>query len=148
MNMDTLQAALDQVDVFSLMGMSGTEAEKETFLAQMQQTVWSRVLEDNILPTLPDEDMQILENLMADESHTDEESQGRVFEHILKVTPNLPELMKAKILEFKGELLIARLDGLRDRYMEDPSKLDQLDTIEQSINAGDLVGGLQALSAL
>lgn len=139
---------LDQIDVFTLLGMTGSEEEKAEFLAQMQQTVWTQVVEEEILPTLTQAQITEVENIMADDSVELEESKGKVFAYLLKTTPDLPELLKEKILEFKGEILVSRIEGLRERYQGNPSELQRLDSIEQMLEEGNVHPALQALATL
>jgi len=139
---------LDEIDVFTLLGMTGSDEEKAEFLDQMQQTVWTQVVEEEILPTLTQAQITQVEDIMADDSVPLEESKSKVFAFLLETTPELPELMKEKILEFKGEILVSRIAGLRDRYEGNPSELERLDSIELMLDEGNIQPALQALATL
>lgn len=139
---------LDQIDVFTLLGMSGSEEEKTEFFDQMYQTIWSQVVEEAILPMLTQDQITEVEDMMADESVDFEESKGHVFAYLLETTPELPELLKEKILEFKAEILVSRIEGLRERYEGNPSELQRIDSIEQMIEEGNVQPALQALATL
>jgi hypothetical protein len=152
MNNDTPNNAfyetLDQIDVFTLLGMSGSDEEKAAYLAQMQQSVWNTAIEEGILPMLTQAQLAEVEDMMADESVDIEVSRGLVFEFLLKINPDLPELIKEKILEFKGEILVSRIEGLRERYQGNPSELQRLDSIELMLEEGNVQPAIQALAAL
>lgn len=145
---DTFYQMLDQIDVFSLLGMQGTEEEKMAFLQEMQQTIWSQVVEDEILPTLSQEQITEVEDIMADTSVPLEESQAKVLEFLTRTTPNLPELLKNKILEFKASILVSRIGSLREKYATSPAQLQTLDSVESMLEQGSVQQAVQALSTL
>ncbi len=146
MNPQTAQQ-LAITDIFSLLGIEGTtDEDREAFLNQLQDAIWEEVVEDELLETMTDEEVDSIEQTIVNEEITADEKRNTLFGMLSSKVPNLEEKLAETTNRLKYELLGERVDGLREFYAENAEQLGVLDQAEQLIETGKVAEAISLLN--
>jgi len=127
----SLSQALEDQNIFHLLGVtSATDAEKESFLDELQQIIWEDFLANDVDLLVTENEKIELKKIMDGKDHNDLETQEAIVVYLEKLIPDLEEIMLEKALELKGDMVKERLSGMREHYATQPEKIESLNKAE------------------
>ncbi len=130
---------LERQNIFAMLGLEHLEeSEKEAFLADLEQLIWDNFIEVELPLLLNSEQKAQAEQILADNSKTDNERKEALLVYVEKFIPNLEEVMYKKALSLKKEMFEERLKKVRDQATEENnlSLIADLDQIQELVTAG------------
>jgi len=114
------------------------EPEKEAFLADLEQLIWDNFVEVELPLLLNSEQKAQADQILADQSKTENERREALLAYVEPFIPNLDEVMYKKALSLKKEMFEERVKKMRDQATEENnlSLMADLDQIQELIAAG------------
>ncbi len=149
-SMTNFSQAIQNMSIFDMLGVQGTEEEKEAFLTQVQDVIWQDVVETDLAPLLSDAEIEAVEKMLNDEGKTDEEKRDYLFGLIIDKVPDAESVLLTRTMQLKSDLLSERLEGMKEYFQgkaEAQSKLAQAQTLIEQQKHEEAVAILNALSA-
>lgn len=126
---------LEAQNVFFLLGVDESQAEqKEAFLDELQQVIWEDFLESDVKLLITQDEFAQLEQIMAKTGLSEEDRQEEMVIFLEKLIPDLEEIMLEKAIELKGDMFRERIMGLREYFVGQSEKLDQLTKAEDLVS--------------
>lgn len=132
------QEDLESQNIFTMLGLEHLEeTEKEAFLADLEQLIWDNFIEVELPLLLNSEQKAQAEQILADNSKTEDERKEALLVYVEKFIPNLEEVMYKKALSLKKEMFEERLKKMRDQATEENnlSLIADLDQIRELVAA-------------
>jgi hypothetical protein len=129
---------LESQNIFTMLGLENLEeTEKEAFLADLEKLIWDNFIEVELPLLLNNEERTQAEQILADNSKTEDERKEALLVYLEKFVPNLEEVMYKKALSLKKEMFEERLNKLRNQATENNnlSLIADLDQIQELIVA-------------
>lgn len=121
--------ALEDQNIFHLLGVQGSDEEKERFLDELQQVIWEDFLSQDVELLITEEEQEELRKIMAQKTGTDVEQQERILTFLDGLIPDLEEIMLEKALELKEDMVKERMAGMRIYYAQDEKALAKIDEV-------------------
>lgn len=129
---------LESQNIFSMLGLENLEeSEKEAFLADLEQLIWDNFIEVELPLLLNSEQKAQADQILADNSKTEDERKEALLVYVEEFIPNLEEVMYKKALSLKKEMFEERLKKMRDQATEENnlSLIADLDQIRELVAA-------------
>ena len=140
---------LEDQNIFHLLGvMDGAEAEKESFLDQLQQVIWEDFLERDVELLVTEEELEQLKAMMLKSGITEVQRQEEMITFLNQLIPDLEEIMLEKALELKEDMVRERMTGMREYYAGNSGALAELDKAEKLINDDQWRDAADVLNAI
>ena len=130
---------LEKQNIFAMLGLKNLEeSEKEAFLADLEQLIWDNFVEVELPLLLNSEQKAQADQILADQSKTENERREALLAYVEPFIPNLDEVMYKKALSLKKEMFEERVKKMRDQATEENnlSLMADLDQIQELIAAG------------
>ena len=130
---------LEKQNIFAMLGLKNLEEpEKEAFLADLEQLIWDNFVEVELPLLLNSEQKAQADQILADQSKTENERREALLAYVEPFIPNLDEVMYKKALSLKKEMFEERVKKMRDQATEENnlSLMADLDQIQELIAAG------------
>ncbi len=140
---------LAQLDIFTMLGVTGTEDEKEQFLDELQDLVWQDFVDVDLMDKLEDRDMDEVEGILADDTLSVKDQQEKLVGVLQRIMPDFEDVLLNKALELKEDMLRERIAGLMEYYKDRAAELAKVNQAEDLVNdekykeAVDLLNGLE-----
>lgn len=127
---------LENQNIFDLLGVDqASEAEKETFLDELQQVIWEDFLDNDVELLLTDSELQELHVIQAKSYPDDLAKQETIVSFLEKLIPDLEEIMLEKALELKRDMVMERIAGMKEYFAGQADKLATISQAEQLITS-------------
>lgn len=123
---------LTELDVFTILGVSGTDEEKTAFLQEMQEVIWDDVVSSELDDNLTDEEMERIDDIIADTATSMDDKHNKLYAFLTEKIPNLTEVLTTKVNQFKMDLLDDRIEGMTEFY-QSQNNADALGKLEQAL---------------
>lgn len=143
-----MSTQLQDLDIFTVLGVDGTSEEKEQFLDEMQATVWDSITQQHLEEKMSDEQLTEIENIIADENVSDEDKKARLSEKLNQLIPNVEQVIMDTTNELKADLLQERLSGMTTRFQEDTEVSAKLKTAQEKYDAKSYQECVEILNAI
>lgn len=123
---------LEAQNIFDMLGVSdGSEELKEKFLDQLQEVIWDDFLNNDAKLLLTTEELPEFEKLKANvdaapEGETKERAKDKLVEYLEGLIPDLEDIMLEKALDLKADLFVERINGMKEYFVSDAAKLEQV----------------------
>ncbi len=141
--------ALENQNIFELLGVvDGTEAERESFLDELQQVIWEDMLENDVPQLITAEELTQLDGIKAQTFASELEKQEAIITFLEKIIPDLEEIMLEKALELKEDMMRERISGMREYYVNQAEPLQKIASAEELINSDKWRSAATILNAL
>jgi len=140
---------LEDQNIFYLLGIDSSTAEqKESFLDELQQVIWEDFIEKDVELLLTDKEYQELKTTYQLDSKKPLTEQEAVITYLEKLIPDMENLMLDKAIKLKADLVKERVTGLRDKYVNEPTKLVELDEVKALLDQDKWWSAAKKLNAL
>jgi hypothetical protein len=141
--------SLEEQNIFAMLGVeNGTEAQKESFLDELQQVIWEDFLENDVELLISSEEYAQLQTMVKNRPTVDLEQQEKIVVFLEKIIPDLEEIMLEKALQLKGDMFRERIAGMREFYATNQAALATIDQAENSMNQSKWGSAAQLLNSL
>lgn len=141
--------ALEDQNVFFLLGVTdGTLEERETFLTELQDVVWEDFLGFDVKLLITNDEYEEFRQLTEGQDNKEPQQQERIIAFLQPLIPDLDEILEEKTLEFKGDLVLERIIGMKAFFAGQEELLVQLDHARALIDEGQWHSAAQTLNAL
>jgi hypothetical protein len=119
--------SLEDQNIFHLLGIeSAPEADKESFLDELQEVIWQDFLGSDLPLLITTEEMEEFKKVQNKVGVTEEQRQSEMIEFLEKVIPDLEKIMLEKALELKEEIVRKRIEEMRAQYATQPEHLQKI----------------------
>jgi hypothetical protein len=139
---------LEDQNIFYLLGVQGSDDEKEAFLDELQQVIWEDFLDRDVELLITSSEQTQLQEILAKKELTSEQQQEEVLVFLDKLIPDLEAIMLEKALELKEDMVRERVAGMREFYAEQTEKLATLSQAEQLMNEAQWRAAADLLNTL
>lgn len=126
--------SLAKVDLFKLLGVSGSEEEKQRFLDELQDLVWQEFIDTELMALLDEQQMDQVIQVIGDTSLSDEQQQQQLIKLVEQVVPDYEQVLVNKALELKADMLAERIEGLKERFAGQAESLAKVKQAEELLN--------------
>lgn len=141
--------SIDEQNIFDLLGVNdATDQEKEAFLDELQQALWEDFLEKDLVLLVSEAELAEITKIKDDASLNAEQKQVKLIAKIEEFVPDIEEIMLEKALELKEDMVLERLDGLKQSFQQNNQDLTKLVEAEDYFKNGHWKTGAQILNAL
>ena len=139
---------LEAQNIFELLGVSeGSDADKESFLDELQQVIWEDFLSSDIQLLLTRAELAEVQTIRAQNPDAAKQQEA-VVTYLEKLIPDLENIMLEKALELKREMVSERIAGMRSYLASKPEKLSELSKAEESIRQAKWATATKILNSL
>jgi hypothetical protein len=128
---------LQKMSIFEMLGVEGTEEEKEAFLSEVQDVIWQDVVENDLAPLLSEAEMDEVDAMLNDESANEDTKRDYLFDLILKKVPNAEEVLLERTMQLKSDLLHERFHGMQQFFANNPEAMQKLEVAHGHIDADE-----------
>lgn len=118
--------SLANTSIFTLLGIDGTDGEKETLVQDLEHTIWQSVMDEVYVNQFTDEEFEQIEDILDNEDLTEAQRQERVRALLAPKVPDLEQRLIAKTEEVKRGMLKSRLEGLMTHHRGNAAALQTL----------------------
>lgn len=118
---------LQKMSIFEMLGVEGSEEEKEAFLSEVQDVIWQDVVENDLAPLLTEPELDEVEAMLNNEQTPEDTKRDYLFDLILKKVPNAEEVLLERTMQLKSDLLHERLHGMQEFFKDKPEALSELE---------------------
>lgn len=146
-NLDVL-SAYDAFSVQQILDLQGTPEEIAQFQEEVEDRIFFDVIEAALAESLTDEQVQEVTELLNQDFESTERIQVALMGELERVMPDFKQRIEAAMRETKEDLLMARLEGLKEYWAEKPESLAILTAAEGQVSNLDIAGVLKTLSTL
>ncbi len=123
----TAQSALQSLDIFQLLGYTGSdEAEKNQILEEAQALLLQDLLETDLATRLSPEDLARTKQLLGDQSQPVEQRQTNLLSFLHEKLTDLDQLLLTKTAQMKLDVITERLADLKQEFATDAFASQQL----------------------
>lgn len=147
--LSTFSEAIQNMSIFDMLGVEGTEEEKELFLTQIQDIIWQDVVETDLAPLLSDAELDEVEAFLSNDQKSDDEKRDHLFGLIIDKVPNAESVLLTRTMQLKSDLLMERLEGMKEYFKNDTAAQSKLAEAQKHIEMqqhGEAVALLNELS--
>lgn len=139
---------LEAQNIFELLGVNnGSDADKESFLDELQQVIWEDFLTSDIQLLLTRAELAEVQNLRA-QNQDPLKQQEVVVTYLEKLIPDLENIMLEKALELKREMVRERIAGMRSYLASKPEKIAELEKVQELVRQEKWASVTRALNSL
>jgi len=136
-------------NIFELLGVTdGSDAERESFLDELQQVIWEDFIENDVALLLTSNEMAELKAMLDNSSQPEAQKQEATVNFLEKLIPGLEDIMLDKALELKEEMFRERVVGVKDFYKGQADKLAKIAESEKLVAEGKWRSGANLLNQL
>jgi len=122
--------SLEDQNIFHLLGVQNVEdAEKESFLDELQQVIWEDFLANDVELLVTENERTELNQIMAKSYESDLDKQEAIVVYLEKLIPDLEEIMLEKALELKQDMVDERIASMRELFAGQTDKIQALDQV-------------------
>lgn len=114
--------SIEGMDIFEVLDISGSSQEREQFLAQLGEAIWTDVVQSK-LDELTDDQIARIDMTMTDQHMTDNQKYERLFQVFDEAVPNAQQLVADTAKRVKIEFLRTRIEGLQEFYQSNVAAL-------------------------
>ncbi len=140
--------SLEAQNIFELLGVNnGSDADKESFLDELQQVIWEDFLTSDIQLLLTRAELAEVQVIRAQNSDPAKQQEA-VVTYLEKLIPDLENIMLEKALELKREMVSERIAGMRSYLAGKPEKLAELTKAEELVRQGKWATVTRSLNSL
>jgi hypothetical protein len=140
---------IEEQNIFDLLGVNdATDDEKESFLDELQQALWEDFLDRDLALLVSDEEMAEIEKIKADGSLDEDKKQTALINKIEEYVSDIEEIMMEKALELKEDMVLERVEGLRESLKQNGQDESRLNEAEEHLKQGHWQTGAQILNSL
>jgi hypothetical protein len=139
---------LEDQNIFTLLGVDGSNEEKEAFLDELQQVIWEDFLDRDVELLITDEEMVGLKAILDKKELKVEDQQEEVLVYLDKLVPDLEAIMLEKALELKEDMVRERVAGMKEFYAGNQESLDKLNKAEAMMNDGQWKDAADLLNSI
>jgi len=142
---------LEDQNIFFLLGIKEDEAtgeQRESFLDELQQVIWEDFLENDVQLLLTKQEMDELQVLLGKTKGKAIEEQEEIVVFLEKLIPDLEEIMLEKALELKADMVRERIAGMKQRFVEKPENLKQIELAEQQLSDSQWLSMAKTLNSI
>lgn len=141
------QQALQPLDIFQLLGYTGTdENEQNQILEEAQLLLLQDLVEKDLPSRLSAEDMASVQQLMADESKPMAQRQSDLLTMISGKIDDLDAILLDKTAQMKLDVLQERLADMKQQFAQDAYSSQQLAQAELWLNRGDYLQAVRIMN--
>jgi len=141
--------SIDEQNIFDLLGVSdASNQEKEAFLDELQQALWEDFLDKDLILLVSEQEMLELDKIKTSTGLNDEDRQAQLIAKIEQLVPDIEEIMLEKALELKEDMVLERLQGIRESFQQTNQNEAQLDVVADHFKNGRWKTGTQILNSL
>ncbi len=141
--------SIDEQNIFDLLGVSdASDQEKEAFLDELQQALWEDFLEKDLILLVSEQEMLELDKIKTSTGLSEEQRQAQLIAKIEQLVPDIEEIMLEKALELKEDMVLERLQGIRESFQQANQNEAQLDIVADHFKNGRWKTGTQLLNSL
>ena len=128
---------LQKMSIFEMLGVEGTEEEKEAFLSEVQDVIWQDVVENDLAPLLSEAEMDEVDTMLNNEGASEDTKRDYLFDLILKKVPNAEEVLLERTMQLKSDLLHERFHGMQQFFANNPEAMQKLEVAHGHIDADE-----------
>lgn len=140
--------SLEAQNIFELLGVNnGSDADKESFLDELQQVIWEDFLTSDIQLLLTRAELAEVQTIRAQNPDAAKQQEA-VVTYLEKLIPDLESIMLEKALELKREMVNERIAGMRSFLAGKPEKLAELTKAEELVRQGKWATVTRSLNSL
>jgi 3-oxoacyl-ACP reductase-like protein len=140
--------SLEAQNIFELLGVNnGSDADKESFLDELQQVIWEDFLTSDIQLLLTRAELAEVQTIRAQNPDAAKQQEA-VVTYLEKLIPDLENIMLEKALELKREMVNERIAGMRSFLAGKPEKLAELTKAEELVRQGKWATVTRSLNSL
>lgn len=140
--------SLEAQNIFELLGVNdGSDADKESFLDELQQVIWEDFLSSDIQLLLTRAELAEVQTIRAQNPDAAKQQEA-VVTYLEKLIPDLENIMLEKALELKREMVRERIAGMRSYLAGKPEKLSELSKAEELVRQGKWASVTKLLNGL
>lgn len=150
LSLSSFSQSIQSMSIFDMLGVEGTEEEKEAFLTQVQDVIWQDVVETDLAPLLSDAELDEVEAFLENEATTDDAKRDYLFGLIIDKVPDAESVLLTRTMQLKSDLLTERLEGMKEFFVNNAaaqSKLSQAEQLLTQHKHDEAVAILNELSA-
>ncbi|MCC6711148.1 MAG: hypothetical protein IT416_02225 [Candidatus Pacebacteria bacterium] len=148
-NTNDTDESIDEQNIFDLLGVSdASDQEKEAFLDELQQALWEDFLEKDLILLVSEQEMLELDKIKTNTGLGEEQRQAQLIAKIEQLVPDIEEIMLEKALELKEDMVLERLQGIRESFQQANQNEAQLDIVADHFKNGRWKTGTQLLNSL
>jgi hypothetical protein len=139
---------LGSIKLFDVMGLKGSEQEEKVTADEISDSLWQQFLAEDVMDQLSEEALDDLQKILNDkelEAKPNEQTQ-KMITIVEQFVPDMKGKLSQKALEFKKEIVMERVAGLRDKFAEDTDTLAKIDQVESFANDGKWNEAIQLLN--
>ncbi len=124
--------SLEEQNIFYLLGVTdGTDEQKESFLDELQQTIWEDFVDHDVKLLLTNEEYTAFEQEKVSSGGSSPAAQEKLMAWLEAKIPDLEDILLEKALELKADMVRERIAGLREYHAGKSDVLAQLDRADQ-----------------
>ena len=134
LNSSTQTEKLEDQNIFFLLGViEGTDAEKEEFLDELQEVIWSDFLDNDSRLLLTTSEYEELKKIKSGSYSDEMQKQEAIVVFLEKLIPDLEDIMMEKALQLKADMVRERVAGMREYFVNDQAALTTINEAEGMI---------------
>jgi hypothetical protein len=113
-------------DIFFLIGINGTEEEKNNYKNKLDQVVWDDFLINDAPLLLTNSEMIVLQVIIEHEDDDQSAKKQKILDYLATVCPDVDQLLDEKSLSQKEDMLYVRISEMERRYQYAPQALERI----------------------
>ncbi len=128
MSDSTQTESLEDQNIFYLLGVTdGTDEQKESFLDELQQTIWEDFVDHDVKLLLTNDEYAEFEKERVASGGSSPSAQEKLMTWLEAKIPDLEDILLEKAIELKADMVRERIAGLREYYAGKTDSLSKLD---------------------
>lgn len=113
-------------NIFELLGIEATDAEKEQFLTELEDLILQDFVEKDLPLLFTTEEYQEVKTMMGSDFTKDEAAKEKVLEFVYQKIPSLEKILFDKALHLKEQMMMERLRQLENSTPEVKQKITEI----------------------
>ena len=130
------QIPFDKLDIFTVLGVDQDDPDKESFLRKMEDALWEEIIESEVGDKLEVSEITTLESILHDENISTTEKRDKLFGFLAEKIPHFELIVREYTLSAKKDLLLERLEALKEFYAQDMDALFQVNQADILFDEG------------
>ena len=140
---------IDEQNIFELLGVvDATEAEKESFLDELQQALWEDFLDKDLSSLVSEKEMAEITEIKNTANLSEDDKQSKIIEKIEQSVPDIEEIMMEKALELKEDMVWERVKGNQEQMGKTGGDMRKLEAVEEYFRQNRWKTGSKILNSL
>lgn len=146
--------SLEAQNIFEMLGAdAGSDELKNSFLDELQETVWDDFIENDVELLLNEQQREKYKALdqafkAAVEEDAKDDAQDKVVEFLEESIENFEDVMLEKALDLKADLFVERILSMREENKDNQEMLNQLAEVEKLISKEHWLDATNLLNSL